>query len=449
MLVIALTGQNPGKIAKPEISIKVESLLDSAEFYTHKCLDTAVDFALSAREIASKHNYTEGEVKGLAKAAFILTFKGEPVKMQEIYNQAIYIGQNLTDKSALIDAYFKMGVSYRSLHQFDKSYYYYQQGMDLIFADLDNQTDETMASMYEQLGYLLFRELNDSTVSINFMHKSKDLFLKIGDTTNYLDCYNKIGDIYRYNRNNPLTRHYFDSTKFLLNKHYVKSVDATYNKLMAAWLFDSKNLAQGLEYLKKAEELFFEIRDLKELADVYTMFAFVASNMNEIDKCLDYNYKALELREHIGHSFLISSSLFNLANNYYKLNLYPKAFDFAERALKLALNAGHNFYSHKYAHSLYRMHKGNQDFNTSLIYLELADSLSSLLPRTDNIGSSKLIENKIRLQNRELLESSKAEISHTKTQLEYSIYISLLLLFVIVIFIFWIFKLKMSYSEIK
>ncbi len=444
ILVLGLTSQSTITATRPAIAKQVDALLDSADFYHHKSLDSALEFSLRARELASENNYIEGEVNGLAKAALTLTFKGEPVKMQEIYNQAIYTSRNLKDKSALINTYFAMGISYRTLFHFDQSYFYYQQAMDLVFDDLENQSDAIMAKMYDQLAYLLFRELNDSTVSIEFMNKSKDLYLKDGNFEYYVDMFIKIGDVFRYNRHNSMARFYFDSTRILLQTHYFPLVDANYNKLMAALLFDLKNLAQGLEHLKKAEQLFIQVQDNKNLADVYTMFAFVASKMNETEKCLDYNYKALRLRQELGHKILISSSYSNLASNFFKLNKEKLAFQYQKKALSLALSASHYYYSHKYAHSLYRMYKDIQQFDSSLVYLEIADSLSVLLPRSsmNNIGSSNLIESKIKLQNKESIENSKLKMENTRNQLEYSIYISLFLLFIIILFVFWIFKLK-------
>lgn len=366
-LVLVLTGQNTHPNAKPAIATKVDLLLDSAEIWENRNLDSAVNFALCARELASKHNYTEGEVLGLSRAALCMTYMGEPMKMQEIYNQAIYTGRNLTNKSALIYNYFNMGISYRYLFQFEKSYYYYQQGMDLVFNDIEKQSEATLASMYSQLAYLLFRELNDSTVSIDFLNKAKDLFYKDGQMNNYLEMYIQIGDVYRYNRNHSMSRLFFDSTRILLEDHYDITVDATYNKLMAALLFDINSLAVGLDYLRKAETLFKEIQHYKNLADVYTMFAFVASGMGETNKCLDYNEKALALRKQLGHQILLSSSYSNLANNYFKLNQFEKAFDYQRTALSLALKSNHHDYSNKYAHSLYMMFK--KEINMILLFI--------------------------------------------------------------------------------
>jgi tetratricopeptide (TPR) repeat protein len=202
-----------------------------------------------------------------------------------------------------------------------------------------------------------------------------------------------------------------------------------------------------LEYLKKAEKLFKQIKHNKNLADVYTMFAFVASNMNETQKCLDYNEKALALRKQLGHKILESSSYSNLANNFFKLELFPKAFQYQKNALKLALKSEHYYYSNKYAHALYKMYKERQKYDSSLYYLEIADSISKFIPTNlNNIGSGNLIQNKIKLQNKEKLEQNKYQIEKTKQQLEYSVYISLLLLLIIVVFLLWIFKLKKNIS---
>jgi tetratricopeptide (TPR) repeat protein len=320
--------------------------------------------------------------------------------------------------------------------------------MDLIFADLDNQTDETMASMYEQLGYLLFYELRDSAVSIGYLNKAKNLYQKLGNKEMFYDMFLNIGDAYRLNHDYGKARTYFDSCKALLAEDYDVLTDAKYYKLVGSLYLDHSNMAMGIDYLNKSVQLYESVRDKKQMGDVYTLLAYAYTNLEDKHKCIDYNILARDKRKEVGAITVLTSSMANLSGNYFNIEDYSTALLYADSALLYATQCEHKMYMHKAAQQFYRIYKKIADNNNALHYMELADSLNKLLLEQKN-PTFQLIENKVRLQNRELLESSKAEISHTKTQLEYSIYISLLLLFVIVIFIFWIFKLKMSYSEIK
>ncbi len=441
IFILALTGQNTIPNTRPAIAKQVDALLDSADFYHHKSLDSALEFSLRARELASENNYIEGEVNGLTKAALNLTFKGEPVKMQEIYNQAIYSSRNLKDKSALINTYFAMGESFRSLHHFDKSYYYFQLGIDLIFENPNCQTDNNMAYLYKNLGYLLFYELRDSSVSIDYLRKAKDLYLNIGNNHEYLDMYLNIGNSYRLNNDFTNTRLYFDSCKALLNYNYDVLIDAMYNKLVGALYLDNHNMAIGIDYLNKSIELYNSVRDKKQLGDVYTMLAYAYSNMDDFERCIEYNMLARDSRASLGAITVLTSSMANLSGNYFNIGQYEKALLFADSAYIFASQCDHKFYMYKGALQFFRIYKKIGKTLEALNYLELADSINNILIAQKK-PSYQLIESKIKLQNKESMENSKLKIEKTRNQLEYSIYISLFLLFVIILFVFWIFKLK-------
>lgn len=444
-LVIVLTGQNTNPNAKPAIAPKVQALLDSADTYQHRNLDSAIEFALCARELAAEHGYTEGEVLGLTKAAFDLTFRGEPVKMQEIYNQAIYKGRDLEDKSALLMTYFKMGDSYRSLHHFDKSYHFFHQGVDLIFSSPRHQTEKNLADLYQHLGYMLFYELKDSSVAISYLKKAKNLYKKIEEYPEYLDMYLNIGNSFRLNHDFTNAKLYFDSCKYLLKDNYHVLTDALYHKLLAALYLDNKNMALGIDYLKKSVNLYKQAKDKKQLGDVYTMIAYAYSNIGDYKQCVAYNMLARDSRASLGAITVLTSSMANLSGNYFTLGNYDKALAYADSAYRYAKQCDHKSYMNKGALQFYKIYKKIGQNDKALKYLELADSLKSELNKQRN-PSYQLIESKIKLQNKEKLEQNKYQIEKTKQQLEYSVYISLLLLLIIVVFLLWIFKLKKNIS---
>ncbi len=441
LLVIVLTGQNNNPNAKPAIASEVEALLDSSDIYQHRYLDSAIEFALSARELASKHNYTEGEVLGLTKAALDLTFRGEPVKMQEIYNQAIFTGRDLDDKTPLVYTYFKIGDSYRSLYHFDKSYYYYQLGVDLIFANQLHQNEKNMAYLYQHLGYMLFYELKDSSVSIDYLKKAKNLYKSINQYPDYLDMFINIGESFRLNHDFANAKLYFDSCKTLLSANYHILTDAMYFKSMAALYLDNGNMAVGISYLNESIDLFKKAGDKKQLGDVYTMMAYAYSSFGDFDKCIKYNHLARESRASLGAITVLTSSMANLSGNYYQIGDYNKALNYADSALSYAKQCDHRYYIERGAMQFYRIFKKIGNDKKALQFLELADSIKNVLTKEKN-PSFQLIESKIKLQNKERLEQNKQQIERTEQHLEYSLYISLLLMMIIAVFVLWIFKLK-------
>lgn len=95
------------------------------------------------------------------------------------------------------------------------------------------------------------------------------------------------------------------------------------------------NYGVGLENSLSAIKT-FESRDLKdELSSAYNNLAEAYYNTNQVDKSLEYNIKALSVREQLKDSIGIKTSTRNIALLYSERKEHRKAIEYYEKVLKL------------------------------------------------------------------------------------------------------------------
>lgn len=95
------------------------------------------------------------------------------------------------------------------------------------------------------------------------------------------------------------------------------------------------NYSIGLQNSLSAIHL-FETRDLKnELSSAYNNLAEAYYNTHQVDKSLEFNIKALAVREQLSDSIGIKTSMRNIANLYSDRKEHRKAIEYYEKVLEL------------------------------------------------------------------------------------------------------------------
>ncbi|MBL7883619.1 MAG: tetratricopeptide repeat protein [Bacteroidia bacterium] len=89
----------------------------------------------------------------------------------------------------------------------------------------------------------------------------------------------------------------------------------------------------ALAYLNLAQVEFIKIDSKSGLAEVYNVIGNIQTDLSNSESALDYNLKALKLREELNDSFAMASSLINIGKIYYNLKAYPKAHDYYQQSL--------------------------------------------------------------------------------------------------------------------
>ena len=142
---------------------------------------------------------------------------------------------------------------------------------------------------------LIYTERNDYFNSIDNYNRSRKHYLQIGDTLGVAKVSNSIG------------------------------------------LIEIKrgNYAVGLKNSLSAIEI-FEKQDLKgELSSAYNNLAEAYFKTNQIDKALDFNFKALDIRKNINDTKGIKASTKNIADLYSSRKEHRKAIEYYEKVLEV------------------------------------------------------------------------------------------------------------------
>ena len=142
---------------------------------------------------------------------------------------------------------------------------------------------------------LIYAQNNDYYNAIDGYNRSRKYYSQLGDTLGIAKVNNSIGliEIKRGNYNIGLQ-----------------------NSLSAIHIFETKNLKN-------------------ELSSAYNNLAEAYYNTNQIDKSLEFNIKALSVREQLQDSIGIKLSTRNIATLYSERKEHRKAIEFYEKVLKL------------------------------------------------------------------------------------------------------------------
>ena len=157
-----------------------------------------------------------------------------------------------------------------------------------------NTRDQRLkAKIYNVLGTAHFFAGNDS-LSFDFLFKSKDLFIKIKDTSKIIIAYNNIGVNYRYLGNLDESNAYFKKSLELAEKGNSQKdlVHPLYNiglNLISRNKDTLNDLTEGLMYLKRGEQLaekFYEHKSI--VAEFYETLSFVYNKLGDKEESQAY-----------------------------------------------------------------------------------------------------------------------------------------------------------------
>ncbi len=91
----------------------------------------------------------------------------------------------------------------------------------------------------------------------------------------------------------------------------------------------------ALAYLNLAQSEFSKTNFKEGLGEVYNVIGNIQTDLSNSEAALNYNLKALKIREELNDSFAMASSLINIGKVYYNLQQYAKANDYYIQSLKI------------------------------------------------------------------------------------------------------------------
>ncbi|MBN8697249.1 MAG: tetratricopeptide repeat protein [Bacteroidetes bacterium] len=102
---------------------------------------------------------------------------------------------------------------------------------------------------------------------------------------------------------------------------------------IARGYYSKSDNTNALAFLNLAQNYFLKQNDKTGLAEVFNVIGNIQTDISNSNAALDYNLKALKIREELNDSMAIASSLINLGKVYYNLKDYKKANEYYTQSL--------------------------------------------------------------------------------------------------------------------
>ena len=234
------------------------------------------------------------------------------------------------------------------LADYPRALNYYQQAFDQS-KEQYGEINRLTGLCSEKIG-LTFDELGDLEKALEWHHKALDIYEKMDepDSARIAMSYTLIGRVYCKKSENDIALEYTlkglgirerisEQTTLEQNERIQNYGDLaqSYNNLGVIYT-DLNDLNKALEYHLKALDLREKHLDEADVAFSCSNISLVYRDMGDYDKALEYNQRALEIYNRVlGPAHPLTITLFSgNANIYYQRNEYEKALECMQQALK-------------------------------------------------------------------------------------------------------------------
>ncbi len=281
------------QIINEKDTIKINTLLDSANknLSTNVCIARTI--ATEALEIAVNINHQEKQAKALM-------FIGNTYKIE------------LKFKEALI--YFEKVQLLAEKNNFTK---------------LNALASGTISVISEKLGNYNF--------AIAKYLKTIDLFKSINDSLGVCKCFNNIGKLYCLVGNNTEALKYYISGLKIAERIDNKILIVSCLNNMAVLYQEMNKNSEALSIFYKIISLTNESKDSIGMANAYNNIGLTYQSLNKYDLCAEYYFKALEIRKIINDIYGIAMSYNNLGSFYFDKKEYSMSLNYFLEAINISL----------------------------------------------------------------------------------------------------------------
>ncbi len=331
-----------------------------AEIIRDRLPQKSFSYIVSAFKIAISENNDSLKARARMQMAEYYVIRHQYMKAHEQYLAAWKTSQASKDTAGQEKALLKIGNLNRYLNNYKVALTYLQRGIDLY---KNKNAPSIMGKFFAEIG-LVYQAMGDRETAMNFFNRSLFLFRSVGDTKNKFEVQNCIGGV----------------------------------------LLNEEKYDEGLAFYKK---LLYEANtcDHESMGILYTRIGHIYCKKNDHRNSLNYNMLALNVRQRLKAIFQISSSLINIAGDYYDLGKPDSGKLYMDSGLVIArrlnaINLIENGYRHLYT---YNLHKRN--YKEALNYYAQYISEKEELSRERTLNNIAIIETNQRLQ--QLLQSGK------------------------------------------
>lgn len=305
-------------------------------------------------------------------------------------------------------------------------------------------------SCYITLGGI-YSDVSDGSNASSAYLTALKIFDKINDTLGIARAAHGLGVIQQDAGNiDAAEKYYLKAMKYygMANlKDKQATMFANIGGLFLSRAMQTKNeddYTKAKDYLNKGLSLAMKIKDYQVMGNSYNNLASLYGSKNDLDVCLEYNFKGLEVRKRNGLKFGVASSLGNIATVYHMKGRD----DLAEKYLLEAIAIGEEIKALRHLANDYELlsdvYLSQKKFESSLKYYRLSKNILDSINNADKISAMSELEKKYDTEKKdaeiELLnqtqQANDAEIARQKI-LNYAIGIGLAL---VIIFSFYILR---------
>ncbi len=340
---------------------KVLLLIKLSELNRDVSLSECDSLGIQALNLAKKiHNDSLAglAVKSLGVSCFL---RGDMDKALDYFQKGYEFYKKVHFEKGISNCLNNKGLVYEGWSQFDTAYYYYKQSYDIerelknkngmatslinmgninfyrkhyvesqkdffqalkLFTQLQNTTGMGMA--YLSVG-VIYNELGEYGQALDYLKKSRDIYLKDNDEWNLSRSLNNMADIYNeqlkeYKKALLLYRKVLELKTKLGSKVGIALVKSNLGVLYG----HMENITKAEEYFKESFQLYHELKDTSGLCLVYYNWGNALQEAGKHRRALKKFHKGLLLANQIGYYEIESQTYKSLFKSYAALGDYDR-----------------------------------------------------------------------------------------------------------------------------
>jgi signal transduction histidine kinase/Tfp pilus assembly protein PilF len=187
---------------------------------------------------------------------------------------------------------------------------------------------------------LVYKKLNKLSESLEYLNKSLNNYINIGNRSYIANTINEIGNTQKkLNKFDLALQSYLEALKIYKELNNQNKIASILNNI--GIIYDTiNNFNKALESYSNALQIKKEIGDKKEIAYSLHIMGNTYLKLKKYTEALDYYNQALELRLEVGDKISIANSYKSIGNTLLELNEYDRSIDYLKKSLELRENMG-------------------------------------------------------------------------------------------------------------
>ncbi len=326
-----------------------------------------------------------------------------------------------------------------------------------------NNSKNLLAAVYYQRG-VTFKDKGVIDSARYYLFNALDLYEKKNDIDNIIQSNIAIGEFYRSTKTLDKASEFIKrAIRLSKSKHFYSFLPHAYNRLGAvvfelAFKDSKENLINDPKYLIMAIQyvdtsFLWSKKNNSNKYDLsnYNILGACHQNLSNFDIAITYYEKALKSAEINGETIEKPIIYRNLGSNYCKIKNFKKAVFYGLKGYQLADSLGLKNNLIFVAFSLYVTYNDMRDYRNALKYLQISDSIKSVVFDETYFSKTKEFEAKYENQKNQIkLEklAKKEELQSAEVKKQRIIIYSLISVFtIILIFLLVIYRMLLQMKK--